>query len=232
MSGNEQQPEDGIRLCTTIVEIAAPAGFPRAIDRCSMGDQRHLGIAVMLEIPEDRCERHRLFKAIDDAFKAGDFGALGSALGGSPRWYDEPMPFELGLGHPLEYAIYWSPGAFISTLLDAGSNPNYEDHAGFPSIIAALSTERTDKLEIIRILLNHGADPAMRGVNDWTPLHYAVAMRDAEAIRLLLAAGADPSLKTRIDDYTTAAEEAETAGFEAGASLLREAMGTRGSDEQ
>ncbi|MGX9178338.1 hypothetical protein [Mesorhizobium sp. BHbdii] len=27
----------------------------------------------MLEIPEDRCERHGLFKAIDDAFKAGDF---------------------------------------------------------------------------------------------------------------------------------------------------------------
>jgi hypothetical protein len=26
----------------------------------------------MLEIPDDRCERHRLFQAIDDAFKAGD----------------------------------------------------------------------------------------------------------------------------------------------------------------
>ena len=171
----------------------------------------------MLEIPEDRCERHRLFKAIDDAFKAGKFEGLAKALGGSPRWFDEAMPFELGLGHPLEYAIYWSPAAFISILLDAGSNPDYEDHAGFPSIIAALSTERTDKLDIIRILIDHGADANMRGVNDWTPLHYAAAKRDAEAIRLLLAAGADPSLKTRIDDYTTALEEADAAGFEAGA---------------
>jgi len=181
----------------------------------------------MLEIPEDRCERARLFKAIDDAFKAGDFDALGTALGGAPRWFDERMPFELGLGHPLEYAIYWSPVGFIATLLEAGSNPNYAEHAGFPSIIAALSTERVDKHDIIRILVAHGADPDMRGVNDWTPLHYAVAMRDDEAIRLLLVAGADPALRTRIDDYATALEEADNAGFEAGATLLREAMNKR-----
>ncbi|MBZ9743439.1 MULTISPECIES: ankyrin repeat domain-containing protein [unclassified Mesorhizobium] len=181
----------------------------------------------MLEIPEDRCERHRLFKAIDDAFKAGDFEALGTALGGSPRWFDERMPFELGLGHPLEYAIYWSPPAFIAMLLEAGSSQNYDDHAGFPSIIAALSTERADKLDIIRILIDHGADADMRGVNDWTPLHYGVAMRDAEAIRLLLAAGADPTLRTRIDHYTTALEEADIAGFEVAASLLRAAIAER-----
>jgi len=181
----------------------------------------------MLEIPEDRCERAKLFKAIDDAFKAGDFETLGKALGGSGRWFDEKMPFELGLGHPLEYAIYWSPTAFVTALLDAGSSPNYEDHAGFPSIIAALSTDRPDRLDVIHILLAHGANPDMRGVNDWTPLHYAVARRDAEAIRLLLLSGADPTLRTRIDDYETALEGAEQAGFEAGASLLREAMNNR-----
>ncbi|MDX8517917.1 ankyrin repeat domain-containing protein [Mesorhizobium dulcispinae] len=188
----------------------------------------HFGWKAMLEIPNDRCGRAKLFKAIDDAFKAGDFEALGKALGGSARWFDEKMPFELGLGHPLEYAIYWSPAAFITTLLDAGSNPNYEDHAGFPSIIAALSTERPDRLEIVRTLIEHSADPNMRGVNDWTPLHYAVAQRDAEAIRLLLASGADPSLRTRIDDCETALEGADQAGFEAGASLLREALSRRG----
>ncbi|WP_246506093.1 ankyrin repeat domain-containing protein [Mesorhizobium silamurunense] len=188
----------------------------------------HFGWKAMLEIPDDRCERAKLFKAIDNAFKAGDFEALCKALAGSERWFDESMPFELGLGHPLEYAIYWSPAAFIATLLDAGSNPNYEDHAGFPSIIAALSTERPDRLKIIGILLEHGADPNMRGVNDWTPLHYAVAQRDTEAIRLLLASCADPTLRTRIDDFETALEGADQASFEAGASLLREAMSRRG----
>jgi hypothetical protein len=188
---------------------------------------RSLRIKAMLELHEDRGARHRLFMAIDGAFKAGDFEGLGKALGGSTRWFDERMPFELGLGHPLEYAIYWSPAAFITALLDAGSNPNYEDPAGFPSIIAALSTERLDRLDVVHILLEHGADPDMRGVNDWTPLHHAVSRRDAGAIHLLLLAGADPLLRTRIHDYETALEGAEGAGFEAGAFLLREAMNSR-----
>ena len=178
----------------------------------------------MLEIPEDRCERAKLFKAIDDAFRAGDFQGLGLALGGSPRWVDERMPFELGLGHPLEYAIYWSPAAFIEKLINAGSNPNYGNDAGFPSIIAALSTNRRDKLEIVQVLLKHGADPNRRGVNDWTPLHYAVSIRDLSAMNLLLASGANPCLRTRIDECSTALAEAEQAGFEPEADLLRKAM--------
>src|SRR5680860_224550 len=120
----------------------------------------------MREIPEDNCERYRLFKAIDDAFKAGDIEALRMALGNSLRWFDGPMPFELGLGHPLEYAIYWSP---------LGSSVNYEDHAGFPALIAALSTDRHgrgDRLDVLKLLLRHGAEMT-RGLNDWTPLHYA-----------------------------------------------------------
>jgi ankyrin repeat protein len=184
----------------------------------------------MLEIPQDRCERHRLFKAIDDAFKAGDFEALGRALGGSPRWFDEAMPFEFGLGHPLEYAIYWSPLGFIEALIAAGSNVNYEDSGGFPSLIAALSTDRHgrgDKLEVLRLLIRHGADLSQRGHNDWTPLHYAAAIRDLEAVRLLLGAGADPTLRTRIDECATALEEAEAAGSTEVVALLREAEASR-----
>ena len=41
--------------------------------------------------------------------RAGDSQTPGEARGGSPRWFDEEMPVELGLGHPLEYAIYLSP---------------------------------------------------------------------------------------------------------------------------
>ena len=163
-----------------------------------------------------------MFLAIDDAFKAGDFEGLGRALGGSARWFDEKMPFEFGLGYPLEYAIYWSPPAFVEELIRAGADVRYEDDAGFPSLIAALSTTRADRLDLVRVLIRHGADLSQRGVNDWTPLHYAVSLRDIEAIRLLLAAGADPNARTRIDDCATPLEEAEAAGFVECASLLRE----------
>ncbi len=60
----------------------------------------------------------------------------------------------------------------------------------------------------------------MRGINDWTPLHHAVSLRDAEAIGQLLAAGADPSQRTRIDSYSTPLEDAVAQGFAEGAALL------------
>ena len=179
----------------------------------------------MIEVPEDRCERHRLFEAIDKAFKAGDFDALARALENAPRWVDEDMPFELGLGRPLEYAIYWSPLGFIEALIEAGSSVNY-DGAGFPALIATLSTDRHgrgDRLDVLNLLIRHGVDLNQRGLNDWTPLHYATNLRDLEAMRLLLEAGADPRLRTRIDECSTPLEDAEAAGFTEGASLLRRA---------
>ena len=165
-----------------------------------------------------------MFRAIDQAFKAGDLEGLGRALGGSPDWADAIMPFEFGLGHPLEYAIYWSSLVLIDQLIAAGSNPNYDDRGGFPALIAALATDRPDRLQLLGLLLERGADPNRRGVNDWTPLHYAVSRRDVEAIRLLLANGADRSLRTRVDDYETALEEAERAGFAAGVAVLKKAL--------
>lgn len=181
----------------------------------------------MREIPSDPRERHRLWKAIDEAFKTGSFEHLGNALGGSPTWINEQMPSELGLGRPLEYAIYWSPVVFVAELIEAGADPNYVDDAGFPSIIAALSTTRADRLQIVRLLVNRGADLGMRGLNDWTPLHYAASTGDVEAVRILLSLGSDPQLRTRIDDCATALEEAERGGFREAAAVLRDAITAR-----
>ena len=174
----------------------------------------------MIDVPEDRCERHRLFERIDGAFKSGDFDTLAAIFGNDPAWPNQPMPFELGLGHPLEYAIYWSPVALIAELIHAGADVNYHDDGGFPSLIAALSAKRSDRLDIVRLLVDKGADVHQRGVNDWTPLHYAVSLRDGDAILLLLTAGADPSQRTRIDDCSTPGEDAGRIGFSVGIELL------------
>jgi uncharacterized protein len=133
--------------------------------------------------------------AIHEAYQRGDLEALKALLGGQEI--------------DLEYAIYHSPLAFVRTLLERGADPNYEDHAGFPSLIAAISTERPDKRELVELLLSRGADIQQRGVNDYTPLHYAAARNDAKLIELLLARGADPNAKTRIDEFATPAQEAE-----------------------
>ena len=75
-------------------------------------------------------------------------------------------------------------------------------------------------LTFIRTLLELGADPNQRGINDYTPLHMAVAERNEPAVAILLSAGADPALRTRIDECETAGDMARAAGLEALAAVL------------
>ena len=162
---------------------------------------------------------------IHEAFKTGDLETLRSLV-------EDPSELPNGwIGslrtYPLEYAIYHSPIAFIRELLDLGADPNYQDDASFPSLLAALSAERADRYEILEILLQAGADVQQRGVNDYTPLHYAATRNDPRAVELLLAHGADPAARTRIDELTTPLEEAERLGHEEVVKILKPASSPR-----
>ena len=180
---------------------------------------------------------HEQFGKIDAAFKAGDLAALRAAVDDPDMVPNGPMP--LSIGPCLEYAIYHSPISFIRALLDIGADPNPIDHDGFPPLIAALSCSRPcpgsagrpDVLEVMKLLLAFKSDPNQRGINDYTPLHMAVAEGNLAAVELLLGSGADPLLRTRIDDYETAREMAEHAGHDSIVRFLalHEASGTKGS---
>jgi ankyrin repeat protein len=160
---------------------------------------------------------------IHQAYQRGDLEALKALLGDPPDFPNCRGP--AGAGEIiLEYAIYHSPLPFIRTLLELGADPNYQDHAGFPSLIAALSSARADRCEIAELLLAFGADIQQRGFNDWTPLHYAAATHDLEGIEVLLAHGADPTARTRIDDYATPLEEAEHLGRAEAVKALRKLL--------
>jgi uncharacterized protein len=175
---------------------------------------------------EERCAEAKKFQRIDAAFHHGDLEALRAAVDDPSVIPNGAMP--MSIGTCLVYAIYHGPLAFIRTLLEAGANPNAPADDGFPPIIAALmctrdmpgATKRADVDEIIRLLLSFGADPNQRGINDYTPLHMAVAERNARAIRILLDGGADSELRTRIDDCETPLEMATAAGLDDIAALL------------
>ena len=157
------------------------------------------------------------FKAIDAAFRAGDLEALRAAVDHPSTIPNGHMP--ITIGPCLEYAIYHSPLSFIRQLIELGADLNPAHHDGFPPLHAALSCShskpgspgRSDVVDILEVLLSAGADPNQRGLNDWTPLHSAVAYRNLAAIPVLLMAGADPSLRTRIDDCTTPRDDAMAA---------------------
>ena len=129
---------------------------------------------------------HERLSRIDEAFAGGDMTALRTAVGDPPDFPNNAMP--LGVGPILTYAIYWSPLRFIEAL--PGSKP------------------RSDVVDVMARLLDAGADPNQRGLNDWTALHMAVHETNVEAVRLLLARGADRELRTRIDDCDTPLEMA------------------------
>lgn len=157
--------------------------------------------------------------AIHRAFVAGDLAALKAALGDPPEFPNCGLG---GFSGPcLGYAVYHSPIDLVRALLDLGADPNAPDPAGFPSLIAALSADREDRLGVVELLLAHGADVGQRGINDWTPLHWAAAGDDVPAVELLLAHGADPAARTRIDNRATPLEEAETLGKARAAEALR-----------
>lgn len=175
---------------------------------------------------EERCAEARKLQRIDNAFQQGDLDALLAAV-------DDPAAVPNGrmpdvIGPCLVYAIYHSPLSFIRTLLETGADPNLPADDGFPPLIAALScarevpgaTRRTDIDEVLRLLLSFGADPNQRGINDYTPLHMAVAQQDARAVQILLDGGADPDVRTRIDECDTPLEMAEAAGLGEIVSLL------------
>jgi hypothetical protein len=175
---------------------------------------------------EERCAEAKRFQRIDDAFRKGDLAALRAAVDDPAAIPNGRMP--VVTGRCLVYAIYHSPLAFIRTLLEIGADPNAPVDDGFPSLIAALtcareapgSPRRTDVDDILRLLLSFGADPNQRGINDYAPLHMAVAERDPLAVQILLDGGADPELRTRIDDCETPLAMAEASGQAVTAAIL------------
>ncbi|HEX6660142.1 MAG TPA: ankyrin repeat domain-containing protein [Ilumatobacter sp.] len=177
---------------------------------------------------DDPCQESRRFLRIDAAFKAGDLAALRAELDDDEGRFPNVV-VAAGIGDCLTYAVYHSPVAFIAELLDLGADPNCPAGDGFPPVIAALSCAtsapgspaRTDVHQIVELLLARGSDVQQRGLNDYTPLHWAAGVGDLAMVDLLLAHGADPNEITRIDDMETPLVVASVAGHTAIVDRLR-----------
>lgn len=80
------------------------------------------------------------------------------------------------------------------TILTKGQSHN-EDYQ-LPLHFAA----RKNRIEMVALLMDLGADPMGRDASGVTPLHVAASQGQADIVRLLLSAGADPSIRDNIHD--------------------------------
>ena len=98
----------------------------------------------------------------------------------------------------------------VRVLLRAGADANRgREESGETPLHHALSNNDSDRVSLVKLLLDHGADPnartkpGIRSCNFWrdartrgeTPLHRAAAYAPAETIKMLLAAGADRAIR-------------------------------------
>ncbi len=98
----------------------------------------------------------------------------------------------------------------VQKAIDNGANVNFQTKGGWTSIqgetplMVIIRIERESKrvyTEIVRLLLNHGANPNLQNKNGETALMNACQRpfngEEVEFVKLLLDNGADPNLKTK-----------------------------------
>lgn len=126
-------------------------------------------------------------------------------------------------------AVQWGTPDALALMVQHGAPVVIETDDGFPLLHIAIDRasepapgQPKGGHNVLRFLLQAGADVNERGMNDWTPLHRAAAFNDAKACRILLQHGADRTKVTNIDNYGTAEEEARSYGHHATADLIRD----------
>lgn len=125
---------------------------------------------------------------------------------------------------PLGLASFFGHYDVADYLLKAGALPSSSARNALKAT-PLHSAAAGRHLQIVNLLIRHGADPNVREQNGFTPLHAAAQNGDVDIIRALLMGGADLTLKST--DGKTAMDVAMEAGHEKATILLGEGVTKR-----
>jgi ankyrin repeat protein len=104
-------------------------------------------------------------------------------------------------GTVLHYAARKGRSDIVQSLLGAGANPNVQDNEGWTPLHYAANhgmnnhgvdinrgrrpAQPQHYTEVVRVLLQHGADPTVHNAQGQTPLNYAMQQRNAHVVEAL-----------------------------------------------
>jgi ankyrin repeat protein len=95
---------------------------------------------------------------------------------------------------PLQLAAFFGHAETVRTLIALGGDR--ELASTNPMRVRPVHAAAANQhLEVMRVLLESGADPNTQQEGGWTPLHEAANHSQDDLVTLLLAHGADPSIK-------------------------------------
>ena len=208
-------------LAATLIDLGADLNVRDNEDRLPIdiafsftSSQSHVAIAILLirnysDIPQNQhfYYAYQAFATtgINARFENGDtvlhlaamhkhyalltqFITAGASLESRNEWEDSP----------LHIAVKQNDTVMVEKILEAGANANARDTNNATPLHLAIANK--DSQEIIKMLLNYGADLASRNILGETPLHIAMNQTHQELIALLLDRGADPNARDRNGD--------------------------------
>jgi uncharacterized protein len=95
---------------------------------------------------------------------------------------------------PLGLAAFFGNKEVVEVLLAGGANPNLQSKNAFKAVPLQSAAVR-GRLEIARMLVEHGAETNVRGEGGYTPLHEVASSGQIEFAKLLLQHNADINAK-------------------------------------
>ncbi len=83
-------------------------------------------------------------------------------------------------------AVDFGSSRAIAWMLEKKVDLAFSDDEGYPVLLSAIESDRSDKYEILELLLQHGAPTDMRGINDYaTPLEVARMLGSNDAVKYI-----------------------------------------------